>query len=452
MKIWNSYTQLIKRNCANKPDAKKNLSYWRNNLFAGIIIYLLPFCFVALIPSLYFVTVVIKQYGITLLDLGALICILIVAFLPGISILVRKIIFIVTFHLFSVMILYYTGVYGGGFIYLQAASIFLILIFPSKYAYWTVLINIFICLMFGFARSWSLLPWPGNYQTSLGAWVAVSSNLIFLTLLEAALIPKLFTGLEQTIEKETQLQLQSNSQQKLLEQNMQMLELKNNELEQFAYVASHDLQEPLRMITSFLSLLEKKYSTIIDDKGKEYIAVAKDGAVRMRQIIIDLLEYSRAGRNEAPLEEVDLNELINEIKILYKKQIEEKQAVLISDLLPVVHLYRSPMRQVFQNLISNALKYTKPEIPLQIKIKVKDAVTHWQFAISDNGIGILPENYDKIFIIFQRLHTKAEYAGTGIGLALVKKIVDNLGGKIWVASEEGKGSTFYFTVLKNKIQ
>lgn len=244
----------------------------------------------------------------------------------------------------------------------------------------------------------------------------------------------------------------SDIQLKELNSSLQLqakeLVLSNTELEQFAYVASHDLQEPLRMVTSFLTQLQKKYGTIIDDRGKQYIEFAVDGAKRMRQVILDLLEYSRVGRTEGQHDIIDLNELVDEIKILFRKQIQEKNAVIVSDILPSVQGFISPVRQVFQNLISNALTYAKKDIEAQININCSTFDDYWQFAVSDNGIGIDPEYFDKIFIIFQRLHNKDEFSGTGLGLAVTKKIVENLGGKIWVESEEEKGSTFYFTMKK----
>ncbi len=230
------------------------------------------------------------------------------------------------------------------------------------------------------------------------------------------------------------------------------LEISNKELEQFAYAASHDLQEPLRMITSFLSQLENKYSSIIDEKGKQYIFFAVDGAKRMRQIILDLLEFSRVGRTEHNLEEINLNELVEDIKTLLKKQIQEKQAVIEYGDLPNIKSFNSPLRQIFQNLIGNSLKYQTAGIKPEIKIIFEDKKTHWQFAVKDNGIGIAPEYFDKIFVIFQRLHNKDEYSGTGIGLAITKKIIDNIGGKIWLESKEGEGCTFFFTIPKNKLK
>jgi len=234
-----------------------------------------------------------------------------------------------------------------------------------------------------------------------------------------------------------------------LKKHARELAISNAELEQFAYVASHDLQEPLRMVTSFMTQLEKKYGDAVDDKGKQYIHFAVDGAKRMRQIILDLLEFSRVGRTEDDLEEVNLNNLVNEILALYRKQIEEKKARIVFDNLPVIQTYKTPFRQVLQNLISNSLKYQAHRNAPLITISYTESNTHWQFSVKDNGIGINAAYFDKVFIIFQRLHNKDEYSGTGMGLAITKKIVENLGGKIWIESEEGKGSTFYFTVLKN---
>lgn len=233
-----------------------------------------------------------------------------------------------------------------------------------------------------------------------------------------------------------------------LEEHAKELAVSNAELEQFAYVASHDLQEPLRMITSFMARLDKKYSHLLDEKGKRYIYFAVDGAERMRQIILDLLEYSRVGKHEDKLKAINLNDLIEEIKTLFKKLIEEKNAEITYDNLPVISFYKTPLLQVVQNLINNALKYTKNEIPPKIHISVETGRNEYTFAIRDNGIGIEEAYLEKIFVIFQRLHTKEAYSGTGMGLAIVKKIIENLGGKIWVTSTPGEGSAFYFTIKK----
>jgi light-regulated signal transduction histidine kinase (bacteriophytochrome) len=241
-------------------------------------------------------------------------------------------------------------------------------------------------------------------------------------------------------------QIQLNELHQNLQETAHHLAVSNAELEQFAYVASHDLQEPLRMVTGFLTQLEKKYSDIIDEKGKQYIYYAVDGAKRMRQIILDLLQFSRVGRFEGKAEEVDTNKVVKDILSLYKKQIEKTKAIIDFDKLPVVHTFKSPFTQVIQNLVSNALKYQKPGQQPVIKIAAEELTSHWQFSIQDNGIGIAPDSYERIFVIFQRLHHKDEYSGTGIGLAIVKKIVEGMGGGIWVESNKGEGSTFFFTI------
>lgn len=255
-------------------------------------------------------------------------------------------------------------------------------------------------------------------------------------------------GATQDITKLRENEIHLNELNENLQHKAKELADSNAELEQFAYVASHDLQEPLRMVTGFLTQLERQYSASIDDTGKKYIHFAVDGAKRMRQIISDLLEFSRLGRKEGHKENLDLNHLIGEIKILLQKNFTEKKAIITSDELPSIHAYKTPIRQVFQNLIGNALKYSKSGVPVKIQISVTELKDHWQFSISDNGIGISEAYFERIFVIFQRLHNKDEFSGTGIGLAITKKVIENHGGKIWLASEEEKGSTFYFTIKK----
>lgn len=227
------------------------------------------------------------------------------------------------------------------------------------------------------------------------------------------------------------------------------LVVSNHELEQFAYIASHDLQEPLRMVTSFITLLNKKYGSNFDETATSYIDFAIDGAKRMRQLILDLLEYSRVGKMAETTEFIDLNTLIEEIKILYRKQIEEHDAsIIVFGTLPLIKSYKSPLLQLFQNLIGNALKYKRNGIRPMVKISFTSLNEYWHFVVEDNGIGIEEEYFDKIFVIFQRLHNKEEYSGTGMGLALSKKIVESMGGKIWVESIVNKGTKFYFTIPK----
>lgn len=235
-----------------------------------------------------------------------------------------------------------------------------------------------------------------------------------------------------------------------LENRAQQLAVSNDELQQFAYVASHDLQEPLRMVTSFLTLLEKKYANQLDEKATQYINYAVDGAQRMRHVILDLLEYSRVGSLDEARKEINLKLLIEEILILHRKQIQEIEASFNIDPLPSFNSFETPIRQVFQNLMSNALKYhSKEEKPI-ISISCQEDNDFFKFSVADNGIGIDPQFKDKIFQIFQRLHTKDQYNGTGVGLAICKKVMDSLGGEIWLDTEYKNGTKFCFKIPKNK--
>jgi|GEM_PF-1135315 len=236
-----------------------------------------------------------------------------------------------------------------------------------------------------------------------------------------------------------------------LEKRSIELESINRELEQFAYVASHDLQEPLRTIGSFTQLLNRKMKKELDGESETYMSFIVKGVERMQSVIRDLLLFSGLGRNKPNFEIVDLGKLLNEVVFSLKAAIDESNAqVQTINNLPSILVDASQIRHLFQNLLSNAIKFRAENIPL-VKVNCKETESHWQFSFADNGIGIEKEYAHKIFLIFQRLHTKEEYPGTGIGLAICKKIVDYHKGRIWFESEKDKGSTFYFTISKNPI-
>jgi len=232
---------------------------------------------------------------------------------------------------------------------------------------------------------------------------------------------------------------------------MRELKSSNKELEQFAYVASHDLQEPLRMIVSFIQLLEKRYKDKLDEDANDFIAYIVDGAKRMQLLINDLLNYSRIGRKDQQLSHLDINSVLKAVINNLTKTIKETNAKITFDPLPTLMGNKGEYIQLFQNLISNAIKFHKEEEPPVVHISAICKKNQWIFSVRDNGIGIDSQFFDRIFIIFQRLHKKDEYEGTGIGLAICKKIVENHGGKIWVESELGQNSTFYFSILKTKV-
>ena len=230
-----------------------------------------------------------------------------------------------------------------------------------------------------------------------------------------------------------------------LQQTAVELKRSNDELAQFAYVASHDLQEPLRMVVSYLQLLERRYKGRLDADADTFINFAVDGAHRMRQIIGDILDFSRVGTRGKPFEAVACGELMKVVLANLKASIDQTGAVITCESLPAVTGDPSQLSQLFQNLIGNAVKFHGERAP-QIRVAAQRQDDAWCFSVADNGIGIAPEYLERIFVIFQRLHTRREYPGTGIGLAICKKIVERHGGRIWVESEPSQGSTFYFTI------
>jgi PAS domain S-box-containing protein len=232
-----------------------------------------------------------------------------------------------------------------------------------------------------------------------------------------------------------------------LNRRAEELAASNSELEQFAYVTSHDLQEPLRMVTGFLELLKSKYENNLDETARQYIQFSAEGAERMKHLILDLLEYSRVNTSQEQHASANLGEIIKQVLDTYVCKIKLSNAIVKVSPMPLARVNRLQMTQLFQNLIGNALKYNQTAQP-EIEIGFEEKCTHWQFFVKDNGIGIDPKFYERIFIIFQRLHTRNQFSGTGIGLAICKKIVEKHEGKIWVHSTPGQGSTFYFTIKK----
>ncbi len=219
----------------------------------------------------------------------------------------------------------------------------------------------------------------------------------------------------------------------------------NAELEQFAYVASHDLQEPLRAVASCVQLLKKRYEGKLDDRAEEFITHAVEGTKRMQALITDLLAYSRVGTHAHAFELVSGEEVLEEALANLTMAVQESGAMVSHDPLPTLRADGAQLAQLFQNLIGNAIKFRTDRPPV-IRIAVRPEADGWLFSVTDNGIGIEPQYFERVFRVFQRLHTRARYPGTGIGLAICKKIVERHGGRIWIESRPEQGSTFYFTL------
>ncbi len=283
-----------------------------------------------------------------------------------------------------------------------------------------------------------------------------ASNLVGILYIENNLTPGAFTPQRQEILKMLAIQAAISLENAILyeelkkrtislEHTLDALRRSNKELEQFAHIASHDLREPLRTITSFTQLLSKRYKDKLDDEANEFIQFAVDGAQRMNQLIIDLLTFSRVETQGKSFEWIDCRGVLERVILNLHTSIEKRGAKISYKNLPSVNVDHTQLIQLLQNLIGNAIKF-HGEKPPRIHISAIKEENKWVFSVKDNGIGIDPKYFDRIFQIFQRLHKRKEYPGSGIGLAVCKKIVERHGGKIWVESEVGKGSTFYFTI------
>jgi PAS domain S-box-containing protein len=311
---------------------------------------------------------------------------------------------------------------------------------------------------------------PGSYKATLGRHLLRNGKLVEV---DVTAHPVVLDGRRARLAVIVDMTEQRRHERELQRLNADLakraaeLSASNAELERFAYIASHDLQEPLRMVSSFLQLLQKKYKGQLDAKADQYIHYAVDGSERMKVLIMDLLEYSRVGTGRESFDWVDCDKVMGEVGDIFRERMVAARAKVEIGPLPRVWGDRVQLAQLLQNLLSNALKYSGEEPPV-IAISAEEKPDCWQFAVKDNGIGIDTQFFDKIFIIFQRLHNKSDYSGTGIGLAICKKIVERHGGKIWVESgserrgegesgrgDEGggergseRGSTFYFTINK----
>ena len=300
-----------------------------------------------------------------------------------------------------------------------------------------------------------ILSGQGDRELDIAALRSGAADYLDKTYLHSSLLEHFIRA---SIERNRALNELQRSEQKyreLFERETQLrreLSRSNAELQEFAYIASHDLQEPLRAVSGYIKLLQTEYIERLDSTAHEYINLAIDGTRRMRGLIEDLLAYSRVGTSELILSTVDCHKVVQEVISNLPTLIEESEADIIYQDLPCITADRTQVVQLFQNLLINAIKFRSPDTPPKIVIQTEPIADRgWLFSVTDNGIGISPEYFDRIFKIFRRLHTHSEFVGTGVGLALCRKIVERHSGKIWVESKLGEGSTFFFTMAQDPL-
>ena len=296
-------------------------------------------------------------------------------------------------------------------------------------------------LMFPFSMLWDYTWWMWHLVRLLSYGIV----LYVLVSDHQATLGRLTEALKERESAEAALRELNQTLEGRVRSQTSALRRSNEELTQFAYLASHDLQEPLRAVTGFLEILRERKSEHLDDTAKGYVKKAHDGAVRMKELIQDLLAYSRVGTEAKSLVPTDSRAVVDRVLGDLRFAIEEANAKVLCEPLPKVNCDARQLGQVFQNLVSNALKF-RGATPPTIRISAKRSSGSWQFSVADNGIGIMAEFADRIFEMFKRLHTRQEYPGSGIGLAICRRIVTRHGGKIWVESSEGNGATFHFTI------
>lgn len=293
----------------------------------------------------------------------------------------------------------------------------------------------------------------------IGHFLKIASFFfVYLALIRSALTKPYATLFKSLKKSEENLrQINQEMEQKIVERTRELekivneLELSNAELSQFSYVASHDLQEPLRAIVGFLQLLESRYTDQLDEKGLHYIERAVKAGHRMQRLINDLLTLSRVNSKGAPFEPADFNDILSKVKKDLSNQIKQKNAMIRWEHLPIMTVDQSQIATLFFNLISNGLKYNESVQPT-VEVGFRRDTDETRFFVKDNGIGIEERFHDRIFIVFQRLHGRREYSGTGVGLTLCKKIVERHGGRIWLESSREKGSTFFFSLPNQRIE
>lgn len=445
MNLWAKYVSVVYKNCLQAKTLEDGLLYWKDLLFSFTIIYFGPFCLFTLSMGIW-MTVQSNNALLSIINILGSISLLVIAFAPGISVFIRKIIFITIYYALSFFLFVYFGNLGLVLLYLFVPSVLAMLIFHRGVMFWSLGITTVICLLILisiYSNYWNFEPVT---ELSLFYWIVFLSNLIYLNGIFAFMLPKLFNGLQNSVDKQKELSRQLDAERSSLVQSMNLVKRKNEEIELFAYNAANNMKSPIRLIQTYLRRIIEKYGGELDEKGRIFTNMAKEGIEKLRSNMIGLLIYSKLGKWTEDPELIDLNELIEDIWEEIKTKNKDHKASLVLDTLPQIYTYQSVIKIVLEQLINNTFIHGNEDKMCMVEIKTEKLNKHWQFSIKDNGRGIPQSSLERIFDVFHKLDNNPSGSGIGMGLTITRKIIEQMNGEIWVESELGKGSTFYFTI------
>lgn len=438
MNWFKRYEQFMLKKIMPVHKSTSDLENLRNEIFFKCLLYISPFGLFVLIPGTIN-AINLQQTNVIIYSALTYIIMFVITIPSKLSIQVKKSIFTLAIYNLGFQLFFREDFFVLGILYWTIANISISLLYSKKTTIIISLINAFICLLIGFLIATNQLS---SLTINLKNWVIISINMLFLNIIISILINQLIQNLQNVIYKEIDTG-------KNLKNSIQLLQAKNEELEHMTYVASHDLQEPLRMVTSFLTQLDKKYKEQLDQRGKQYIHFAMDGAKKMRNVMLEILAFSKIGMIDGQQENININELVEEVLWMNRKLIQENNSQIVVDQFPIILGHKILLRTLFTNLISNAVKYKSNARISIIKVAYQDEDNNHVFKISDNGIGIQPEKTEQIFLLFNRGDlNNNQIQGSGIGLAICKKITVLMNGEISVTSVYNEGCTFIVRLPK----
>lgn len=437
----NRYEKVFLNKLLPDSSSYSELEYLRIVIFLKCIIFLLPSAIIVLIPC-YFYLIKWNQEIMFLIDVTTYFLLIFLIGPVKINIEIKKIIFTLAMYHLSYQLLFRLDSVVYGVLYWFITNLGMILIYTKRTTIIVLTLNIVFSLIIALLLKINDPVYNLNAHITYDEWLILAVNMFFLNTIITILINHILISLQNKISS----QIENGKE---LANMVNLLQSKNEELEHMTYVASHDLQEPLRMVTSFLSQLDNKYKDQLDQRGKQYIHFAMNGAVKMREVMLEILAFSKIGMDESQIESINLNELVEEVLWMNRKLIQENNSQIIIDQLPIMIGHKILLRTLFTNLISNAVKYKSNARISIIKLACTIEENDFVFKVIDNGIGIPNEKKDQIFQLFNRGDVnKNQIQGSGIGLAICKKITLLMNGEISVTSVYNEGCTFIVRLPK----